>query len=230
MEGRTKKMKMSVLIVDDHPVVLEGTAKKLGEDHDIEVAGTALTGMECLTKIRQLELNLIILDLNLPDISGLDLIEKIIEIKPDLNIIIFTGYELEEYIRPCIERGAKGFILKTSSFFEMIKALRVVNDGGIYLDSSLSQCFHAMIDGKGDHHSVRKRRSGANILTAREAEILHLIAKGLRNHEIATTLHMSERTVQFHITNMFAKLGVRSRMEALLRGKALGLLPEKLGP
>ena len=81
-------MRMAVLIVDDHPVVLEGTVKKLAEVHDIEVAGTALTGKECLKKVRQLELSLIILDLNLPDISGMNLIEQILEIKPDLKIAV----------------------------------------------------------------------------------------------------------------------------------------------
>ncbi|MGD0855698.1 MAG: response regulator transcription factor [Dehalococcoidia bacterium] len=218
---------MAVLIVDDHPVVLEGTVKKLAEVHDIEVAGTALTGKECLKKVRQLELSLIILDLNLPDISGMNLIEQILEIKPDLKIIIFTGYELEEYIKPCLDRGASGFILKTSSFDEMITALHVVGGGGIYLDSSLSRSFYNVIN--GNHHPGRKKRNGANILTAREADILKLIAKGMRNQEIAAALHMSERTVQFHITNMFAKLGVRSRIEALIRSKALGLLTDKLG-
>lgn len=221
-------MKMSVFIVDDHPVVLEGTANRLGEEKDIEIAGIALSGEECLHKIRQLELNLIILDLNLPDISGLDLIEKIIEIKPDLKIIIFTGYGLDGYIKPCLERGAKGFVLKTSTFFHMVQAVRIVNNGGIYLDPALGQSILAMIKGNGEHGVRRKGRNGANILTAREADMLNLIARGLRNHEIAATLQLSDRTVQFHLTNMFAKMGVRSRMEALLKGKSLGLISNEV--
>ncbi len=221
-------MKISVLIVDDHPVVIEGTAKKLGEEHDIEVAATAFTGRECLTKVRQLQLNLVLLDINLPDISGLNLIGQIIAIRPDIKIIIFTGYELEEYIKPCFERGAKGFLSKTSSFAEMIRALHVVNEGGMYVDPSLNQNFRAMIN--GNRPSGRKKGNGANILTGRETDILKLIAKGLRNHEIADALNMSDRTVQFHITNMFAKLGVSSRTKALLRGKTLGLLPEQPVP
>jgi two-component system competent response regulator ComA len=216
-----------VLIVDDHPAVIEGTAKKLGEEPDFEVAATALTGSECLKKVRQLQLDLALLDINLPDISGLDLIRQIIEIKPDLKIIIFTGYELEEYVKPCFERGAKGFLSKTSSFAEMIKALRVVNEEGVYLDPSLNQSFRALVN--GNRQSGRKKENGGNILTGRETDILRLIAKGLRNYEIADALNMSNRTVQFHITNMFAKLGVSSRTKAILRGKALGLLPEQSG-
>ncbi len=217
-------MKISVLIVDDHPVVIEGTAKKLGEEPDIEVAAAALTGRECLAKVRQLQVNLMLLDINLPDISGLDLIGQIMAVRPDIKIIIFTGYELEEYIKPCFERGAKGFLSKTSSFAEMIRALRVVSEGGVYLDPSLDQNFRALIN--GNHQPGRRKGSSANILTERETDILKLIAKGLRNHGIATTLYMSDRTVEYHIANMFAKLGVHSRTEAILKGKTLGLLPE----
>lgn len=222
-------MTIAVLVVDDHPVVLEGTARRLGEENNIEIAGTALSGEECLKKIRQLELSLVILDLNLPDVSGLDLIEKIGEIKPHLQIIIFTGYGLDGYIKPCLERGARGFVLKTSPFWHMIQALHIVNDGGTYLDPSLGQCVLAMIKGNDDSGSRRRGGGETKNLTARETDILNLIARGLRNHEIAVALSLSDRTVQFHITNMFGKLGVRSRTEALLRGQALGLLPGNPG-
>lgn len=197
--------RIQVLIVDDHPLVREGTRAALERSGHVEVIDTAADGGEALRIIAQRRPDVLLLDLHLPDISGLEVARQVRAEAPDVAVVIITGYEDTSYMRALLQIGVRGYLRKTMSGTEIVHALQDAVAG------------RAVID--------RPDNSAHEPLTTREEEVLVFMAAGGRNGEIAQQLGVSVKTVEFHIGHVLEKLGARSRTEAVVRARQLGLIP-----
>ena len=196
------------MIVDDHPLVREGTRDALERSGLVEVVDTAADGVAALRIVAEAKPDVLLLDLHLPDMSGLEVARRVRLDAPAVAVVIITGYEDATYLQPLLQLGVRGYLRKTMSGPEIVAALQDAIAG------------HAVIDRGPLGHD------GAAIeqLTSREEEVLRLMAAGRRNGEIATCLGVSVKTVEFHIGHVLEKLGARSRTEAVLRARQYGLI------
>ena len=204
--------RIKVLVVDDHTLFAEGTVSLLTFEPRILVVGIAKNGIECMSFIRKTKCDAVLLDISLPDTCGTDLINKIKEIQPDVKILMLTGQNPKGYVTKSISKGANGFLLKDCSVQEMIQAILRVYYGGAYFSEGLDACLHSK-NSSSDRFPVNAARKR---LTPKEIKIMELVAKGLHNKEIAATLEINVRTVEFHVSNILPKLGVNKRLEAVL--------------
>lgn len=214
----TDNRTIKVLVVDDHPVVAEGTVALLSNEPRILVVGTAKNGEECLELVGLLEPDVVLLDINLPDICGVDLAEKLREIQTQMKVIMFTGQNPQEYVNSSLAKGAGGFLLKDCSAKEMAEAVLRVFEGEVYYSKSLD----AIVESLNTNQKIETEpfsllpQSAYKELTAREIEVMELVAKGMQNQEIADQLGITKRTIVFHVGNIFSKFGVSSRVEAVI--------------
>jgi DNA-binding NarL/FixJ family response regulator len=183
-----------VVIVDDHPIVREGLVSALHGKGDIEVAGGFGSAEEAIAAAPRLKPDVVILDLELPGLSGLDAIARF-----DAPVLMLTAYGTDDEIERALAAGAKGYLLKGAPLDDLERAIAAVSRGESYLDSRVT--------------AQLLSRSGRARLTSREREVLRLL--GTTNKEIAATLGISERTVKFHVTSIFNKLGAESRAQAV---------------
>ncbi len=199
-----------VLIVDDHPVLREGLASILGDEPDMIVAAETGAGEEAVGLHREIRPDITLMDLRLPGISGAEATAEILKETPAAKIIIFSSYSGDEDIYRCLRAGASAYLLKDMLRTELVAAIRAVMAGQRYLPRAVQQ-------------RLRERQSAKN-LTQRETEILELIARGLRNREIADVPGMSEGTVRIHVSHILAKLGATDRTEAAVQAIARGIV------
>lgn len=210
-----KLERLKVLIVDDHTLFAEGTIALLRTESRILPVGIAKNGIESIALISKTVPDVVLLDINLPDICGIDLIDQIKKVQPEVKILMLTGQELKDYVTTSINKGANGFLLKNCSVTEMIQGiLRVYNDG-VYLSQGLEAFLHPRNKSNNVHFPV-KSEIPSKLLTTREIEIMKLVSKGLHNKEIASALMIKVRTVEFHVGNILLKLEVSTRLEAVL--------------
>ncbi len=197
--------RIQVVVVDDHPLVREGTRAALERTGYVDVIDTAATGAEALRMLDHRRPDVLLLDLHLPDMSGLDVAQRVRVLAPEVAIVVITGYEDASYFRALMELGVRGYLRKTMSVAEIVDAL------------------HDAVAGR----AVIARPGGdaVELLTTREEEVLRLMAGGFRNGEIAAHLGLSVKTVEFHINHVLEKVGARSRVEAVMRARQAGLLP-----
>jgi two-component system, NarL family, response regulator len=190
-----------VLIVDDHPVVRAGLASLLRRQPGIKVAGAAHSGDEAIELLRQSGADVILLDLRMPGMSGTDLLNSLKAYENAPKAIILSSYEFEEEIYQASKAGARGYLSKNAKREEILAAIEAVAGGGTYFPDHVSQ-------------SISERESKAS-LSAREIEILEMVARGLTNKEIAIVLQISHYTVRNHVNHIGAKLNVADRTEAV---------------
>ncbi|MCF8236133.1 MAG: response regulator transcription factor [Bacteroidales bacterium] len=190
--------KIKIFIADDHNLFRDGLKLLLGSFSDMEVAGEASNGKELLDKIDDHSDNIVLLDIDMPEMSGIEAAEKATGKYPDLKIIALSMFGDAEYYYGMIEAGAKGFLLKNSNITEVEKAIRTVEEGGSYFSPEL--LFEVV-------KNIRKIKERMNMLdlTERETEILYHICKGMSNQEVADLLNLSKRTVDKHRSNLLAK-------------------------
>lgn len=188
---------MRIFIVDDHPMVVEGIRTMLLQFPDVEVAGHAMNAASCLGYFVHNTADLVLLDINLPDQSGIDVCKSLLKRKPELKIIALTNFEQLTYLQNMKDAGAKGYLLKNASLDEIGAALKAVRSGKEYWLGKDS-----IRESIGDHNEM--------LLTRREIEVLRLIAEGLTNHEIAEKLFVSDSTVDSHRKNLISKLQVKN--------------------
>lgn len=206
-----------VLIVDDHMVVREGLQTVLEVAGDIEPVGEAAGGAEAVRLAGELSPDVVLMDLRMPGMDGIEAIRQIKARHPEVEIVILTTYDDDEYIVQGLQAGARGYQLKDTSRQALFDAIRAAARGESLLTS-------AVVD-KVVAHLSQTRPETAGDLSKREQEVLVLLADGASNREIALRLHIAERTVKAHVTGIFNKLGVNSRAEAVAVAMRQGLLP-----
>jgi two-component system response regulator NreC len=203
--------KLRVFLVDDHPIVLKGLKSLIAEQPDMEVIGEAVNGRVALIKAKEMKPDVMILDFTLPDLNGLQVMEKVKQLSPVTNVLVLTIHEASGYLRQMFQFGASGYLLKRTAGEELAHAIRVVASGGAYLDPTLagkmvSTLVHQRVSKSKDFASGSK-------LSERESEVLRLIALGYSNKEIAGQLDLSAKTIETYKARLIEKLGLNSRSE-----------------
>ncbi len=197
--------KIRVLVADDHPMLREGLTAVLGTQPDFEVIGEAADGSEVVRLAQELRPDVILLDLEMPTLDGVAALERLRDAGSGARTIVFTAYDADERILRSLRAGARGYLLKGAARAEIFDAIRTVHSGGSLLGPAVTSRVLDHIE-QGD-----ARPDG---LTPRELEVLALLARGLKNAQIAEELYISERTVKFHVSSILAKLGAGTRTEA----------------
>ncbi len=198
-----------ILITDDHVVVREGLSAMLSREKDFQVVGEAINGREAIEKARELRPDMVLMDLRMPEIDGIEAMRQIKAENPAMKFIILTTYDNDEYIFKGIEAGARAYLLKDAPREELFKAIRAVSRGESLIEPAIA--------GKVlDRFAELSRQAQApETLSVQEVKVLTLMAKGEGNKLIASTLNIGESTVKTHIQNIFHKLGVNGRTEAV---------------
>ena len=199
-----------ILVADDQRAVREGIAMLVGVIEDIEVVATAANGAEAVALTRQLQPDVVLMDLSMPELSGAEATRTIRAESPDTNVLVLTTYADDESLFPALQAGARGYLTKDASAEEIERAIRQVADGRTHLDPGIQQRLVAAL-----LESTSATGAPPDELTAREIEVLKLIASGLSNAEIAASLVLSAATVKTHINHIFAKTGARDRAQAV---------------
>lgn len=204
----------TVLVADDHELVREGICKLLTFYDGLEVVGEASDGLETVSKVREHFPDLVLLDLNMPRMNGIDAIRKIKEIAPEIKILILTIHDEEEYVYEVTRAGAEGFIQKDVNPDELKEAIERVING--------EKVFPAKIEKKAKNETATSRV--IEELSNREQEVLELLAQGMSNRDIAEELYISEKTVKNHVSSILRKLSVNDRTQAVIVALKNGLV------
>jgi DNA-binding NarL/FixJ family response regulator len=193
-----------LLIVDDHPVVRDGLSGIFAGDPDFEVVGQAANGVEAVTQAQELQADVVLMDLRMPEMGGVEAIKQLRKRTPSAHVIVLTTYDAENEVLSAIEAGATGYLLKDAPREELIRAVRAAHRG----ESVLSPSVAGRLMG-------RARRPATDAISPRELEVIKLIAGGANNREAAAKLFVSEATIKTHLLHVFEKLGVRDRAAAV---------------
>ena len=201
-------MKIKVMIADDHSLIREGIKQLLEFDGSIEVIAEASNGVDCLEKLENINPDVLLLDINMPEKNGLEVLEEIKKNDYEVKVLILTVHNELEYLLKAIDIGVNGYILKDSESAELKKAIQAVLSGENYIQASLIPALNNRLANR----DIDKDKIDS--LTSRELEVLIQVANGMFNKEIATSLNISERTVKNHISNIFKKIDVSDRTQA----------------
>lgn len=207
-----------ILVVDDHPVVRDGLIAMLGTHPDFQVIGEAATGQEAVTKTLRFHPDVVLLDLEMPELDGVEALRQIKQHHLSVNAIVFTAFDTDERIVSAIRAGAKGYLLKGAPREDLFTAIRVVSEGGSLLQPVVATKLLQHVSGSASQSELPEP------LTEREMDVLRLLAQGKTNKEIAAQLFITERTVKFHVSSILGKLGAGNRTEAVTMAAQLGLI------
>jgi DNA-binding NarL/FixJ family response regulator len=205
-----------ILLVDDHPIVRDGLAAVLSTQPDLIVVGETGNGAAAIELAASLHPDVILLDLEMPQMDGVAALQKIRAANNGVRAIVFTAFDTDERILAAVQAGAQGYLLKGAPREELFNAIRVVHSGGSLLQPVVASKLLRQVSAPS--------QPLPEPLTNREVEVLQALAKGLQNKEIAANLVITERTVKFHVGSIMAKLGAGNRTEALALAAQLGLV------
>lgn len=201
-------MSVKVMIADDHSMIREGLKQLLELEGDFEVITEACDGAECLSKLENVTPDILLLDINMPNLNGLEVLQKMKEKKIKVKVLVLTVHNEVEYLLKAVDIGINGYLLKDSESAELKKAILSIVDGENYIQPSLIPVLNSkMIDRDRDSAKIEN-------LTRREMDVLKLLAVGMYNKEVAEQLNISERTVKNHVSNIFKKINVTDRTQA----------------
>lgn len=200
--------KINVMLVDDHSMIREGLKQLLEFDGTIKVVGEASNGVECLEKIYTCNPDVLLLDINMPEMNGIEVLKKMKADNSQIKVLILTVHNEMDYLMKAVDIGVDGYILKDSESLELKKAIMAVKDGENYIQPSLIPALNSQLVNRDSDKDM------ISSLTNRELEVLVQVANGMFNKEIATNLNISERTVKNHISNIFKKIDVSDRTQA----------------
>ena len=209
---------IKILIADDHPVVREGLNAMLSREVDFKVIGEAKDGAEAVSKVKELKPDVVLMDLRMPEMDGVEAMRQIRSIDADVKFIILTTYSDDDYIFSGIEAGARAYLLKDAPRDELFKAIRAVYKGESLIQPVVAS---KLLD---RFSQLSRRTPSGEELSEREIEVLCLMAKGAANKEISAELKIAQSTVKTHITNIFQKLEVNDRTEAVTQAIKKGLI------
>jgi DNA-binding NarL/FixJ family response regulator len=220
-------MSIRVLVADDQSMVRAGFRMLLSGEADIEVVAEASNGLEAVQKAARFAPTVVLMDIRMPELDGLQATRRILAADPTARVLILTTFDLDEYIYEGLRAGASGFVLKDDPPEQLIAAIRTVAAG----DALLSPAVTKRVIERFARIQRPEPPKGLDELTAREREILRLIAGGLSNAEIGRELYIGETTVKTHVTHVFQKLGLRDRVQAVVLAYQSGILEtDVLGP
>ncbi len=197
--------KIRILVADDHPMLREGLAGVLETQPDFEIVGEASDGEEAVSLAERLSPDVILLDLEMPNLDGVGALERLKENGSPARTLVFTAYDNDERILGALRAGAKGYLLKGASRHQLFEAIKTVHGGGSLLGPAVTD---RLLE------SMRRNEERIEDLTPRELEVLSLVARGNTNAEISADLFITERTVKFHVSSIMHKLGAQNRTEA----------------
>ena len=212
---------LRILLADDHVMLREGLRSLVGAQADMEVVGEADDGRDALFKARALRPDVVVMDISMPELNGIRATEQVRTCCPATKVLALTAYDDDGYLRQLLEAGASGYLLKKAAAEELVKALRAVAAGGVYLDPTLA----GRVVGGYVGRRLRGERLGVE-LSGREEEVLRLVAWGYTNKEAAGYLNISVKTVETHKTNLMEKLGLKTRSDIVRYALRCGWLSE----
>ena len=211
--------KIRVLVVDDHTIVRDGICALLALVGDIEVVGEAVNGNEALKMVAQLQPDVVLMDIAMPIMGGLEATRRITREFPKTKVLVITQHDDKEYVFPVLESGASGLISKAAASSELASGIRSVNKGDSFLSPSVAKL---LVENYQQTAGERNQQDPYNQLTEREREVLKLLAEGFSTQEMADMLVITRKTVEGHKTNLMTKLGIHNRIDlvkyALRRG------------
>jgi two-component system, NarL family, nitrate/nitrite response regulator NarL len=217
---KKSNIRIRILLADDHPIVRTGIKNALADQKNITVIGEVSNGEQALRKARELSPDIVLMDISMPTMGGLEAAQRIRATLPKVKVLVFTMHDNKEYVLEIIRSGASGYVLKDTSTLELVKAIETVYNGGTFFSSKVSKF---LLD-----QYVKKVAAGgeksSDELTKREQEVLVLVAKGKGNKEIGAELNMSTRTVETHREKIMKKLNVHSVAEMTQHAISKGLV------
>jgi DNA-binding NarL/FixJ family response regulator len=208
-----------ILIADDHGVVREGLRAVLGSESDMEVVGEAATGKEVIERAAELRPDVILMDIQMPELNGIEATRRILEANPDVGVVVLTMFEDDDSVFSVMRAGARGYVLKGAPPSEILKVVRAVAAGEAHFGPEIARRLMSFFS----EPSPASTQDIFPELSAREVEILDLIAQGHTNAKIAARLYLSPKTVGNHISHIFTKLQVADRAHAIIRAREAGL-------
>ena len=213
--------KIRILIADDHSIVREGVRMILAGQEDFEVVGEAATGREALEQARAIKPDIVVMDISMPDMSGIQATEKIRKELPQVHVLGLTMHEEESYVFELLKVGASGYVLKRAAAEDLVSAVRAAHRGEAFLYPSVAKM---VVQDYLQRTSAKEKEQALDGLTEREREVLTLIAEGLTNLEIAGRLFISIKTVQTHRAHIMEKLNLHDRTELVRYAIRKGLI------
>jgi DNA-binding NarL/FixJ family response regulator len=213
-----------VVIVDDHTIVRQGLRKLLESEEGIEVVGEASDGREAVARAGELMPHVMVLDLSMPGLNGLEAVRQILKRSPKTRVLILSMHKNDAYVLQSLRNGASGYVLKDSATEEIVTAIRALSRGESYLSPTISRVViddYLRLNSGGE---VKSQQSLYETLTPREREIFQLLAEGLKNHEVADRLHVSVKTVETHRAHIMEKLGLNNIAELVKYAIEIGVL------
>jgi len=219
--------KITIVLVDDHSLVRNGIRALLESESDLEVIAEGADGNEALSLVETKKPDILIIDIRMPKMSGIDAVKKLNETYSDVKCIILSMHDSEEYILQSVTAGAKGYLLKDTGKVEFVKAIRTVNEGGKYYSGDISNVLvNNLLNPNASKESAAVKKSNENAfdLTNKEVKVLELILQGLTNKEISEKLLNSKRTIETHRFNLMRKMEVKNLIELSKKARETGLV------